>query len=166
MCMKQSPNIVLIGFQTSGKTTIGKEVACQFQRMFFDTDQLIEAAHPSWTCNALYLHYGESYFRQQEDQISQSFAHSFHQIIAVGGGTALHYFDPSTQFIYLKTSLSLLKNRLEKKSSPPAYLQNYQLESLYDKRIAYYEKWATQTLEMDNLTIQEAVQWIGEKNGL
>jgi shikimate kinase len=166
MHTKQLPNLVFIGFQTAGKTTIGKKVALHLQQPFVDTDYLIETTHFPLTCREIYSYYGKDYFREQENKMNALIAQKTSQIVAVGGGATLDCFDDSTQFIYLKTSLSILQKRLEAKPFPPAYLKDQQLESLYLQRTAYYEKWATMTLEMDDLTIDQAVQCLGELHGL
>lgn len=151
-------NLVLIGFQTCGKSTLGKKLSLCFKCPFIDTDEWMEKGHFPLTCREIYQTYGELYFREKENQINQVIASRSSHVIAVGGGAALDYFNSSTQFIYLKTSLPVLKKRLKITLSPPAYLKNQNLETLYLQRTLYYEKWASYTLEMDDLTLEEAIQ--------
>jgi shikimate kinase len=83
--MERPPNVVLIGFMGSGKTTVGKELAGLLNFQFFDTDSRIEAKFGrkiSW----IFKHKGEKYFREQEKKVIEEVCHLKGYVVSVGGG--------------------------------------------------------------------------------
>lgn len=162
--------ITLIGFQTSGKTTLGQRVGQQIGWPFWDTDALIEKEIYPMTCRDVFQTLGENYFRELEYRIVKKLSYSSCAVVASGGGTLLHphtapLLKKSSRLIYLKTSLPILKQRIWAKPMLPSYLTHAvdpekALVELYAKRVVQYEKWADMTLEMDALTVDEAAQQI------
>ncbi len=78
-------NIVLTGFMGTGKSTVGRELARQLQRVFVDTDALIEA-RCGRTVAQLFTEKGEAAFRAWEAAIAQELAQETGLVIATGGG--------------------------------------------------------------------------------
>lgn len=81
-------NIVLTGMPASGKSTIGKVLAKELGRPFFDTDLMIEAEE-KMRIPEIFEKYGEAYFRDAESQIIKKVATENGAIIATGGGAIL-----------------------------------------------------------------------------
>ena len=79
-------NIFLIGLPGSGKSTIGRILAQQLNKPFFDIDVLIErecGEHIS----TIFEHYGEQYFRSCESRLLAQVAQSEgNAVVATGGG--------------------------------------------------------------------------------
>jgi 3-dehydroquinate synthase len=79
-------NIFLIGLPGSGKSTIGRILAQQLNKPFFDIDALIEhecGEHIS----TIFERYGEEYFRSCENRLLAQVAQSEENaVIATGGG--------------------------------------------------------------------------------
>jgi shikimate kinase len=133
---------------------------------FVDTDRLIEESHPSLSCRDIFQFFGIEYFRHLENQAIASLKLQSAIVLATGGGTLLQpsnaeKLKAQSRLIYLKTSLEILKERIWQRQALPAYLNSndphHNFALLYQGRVAIYEKWADVIVEMDGLTIQEAV---------
>lgn len=163
--MKRS--YALIGFQSTGKTTLGKILAENINSRFVDTDQLIEMHHPELTCREISLQMGHDYFRRLESQVIHSLVFEPPLVLATGGGSLLETQNASVlksncTLIYLKTSAHILKERIWQRPFLPSYVDpdhpEQSLYSLHEERSLQYEKWADHTIEMDGLTIDEALK--------
>ena len=85
---KQKQNIVLVGMPSSGKTTIGKQLAQELNMQFVDTDKEIENVSGK-TIPEIFAESGESGFRDIESQVITSVSAKQAQVIATGGGAIL-----------------------------------------------------------------------------
>lgn len=164
-------NIALIGFQCSGKTTLGAELAKCLNKQFIDTDQLIEIAHSPLTCRDIHLSQGEKKFREIEKEILTKALEEFDNwVFSLGGGTLLHphngkQIKQSCTIIYLKTSPLILKQRIRGKSGIPSFLDPNDFENsfqmAYEKRTKDYELWADYIIEMNDLnTIEQSLDQV------
>lgn len=165
--VKLNQSVALIGFQASGKTTLGKQLAEYLQCTFIDTDQLIEQFHPSLSCREIFQRFGAAHFRDLESQAIASLTDASPFILATGGGSLVQasngaILKASAHLIYLKTSPEVLKKRIWQRESLPAYLKGDDPEkvfaSVYQERAILYEKWADHMLEMDHLSEEEALE--------
>ena len=62
------PNIVLVGFMGTGKTTVGRAIAEKLGIQFIDTDDVIEQKNQVKIADVFAQH-GEPYFRDLESQV-------------------------------------------------------------------------------------------------
>lgn len=83
-----APNLVLIGFMGSGKTTVGKLCAERAGLQFLDTDTLIES-RAGCTIAALFSAHGEAAFRALERVVIAESAVPAGRVLATGGGAVL-----------------------------------------------------------------------------
>jgi shikimate kinase len=164
---KIAKSLALIGFQSSGKTTLGKQLAAYLRCSFVDTDQLIEQFHPTLSCREIFQQFGSFYFRQLENQVIASLTYQPPLVVATGGGSLLQISNglvlkAHSILIYLKTSPEILRHRIGLQSTLPGYLKGDNLEqafaNLYKERAVIYEKWADQMLEMDHLNEKESLR--------
>lgn len=81
-------NIVLIGFMGTGKTTAGRLLAERTGRTFVDLDEEIERLL-GMPVSAIFAQYGESFFREQEQQIIRQIICRSNIVFATGGGAVL-----------------------------------------------------------------------------
>ncbi len=81
-------NIVLIGMPSSGKSTVGKQLANQLQMQFIDTDKEIEKVADK-TIAEIFKTQGEVAFRDIESQVIAEVSAKQNCIIATGGGAVL-----------------------------------------------------------------------------
>lgn len=110
--------IYLIGLPSSGKTTLGKQLALALQSKFIDMDELIEIKEGK-SIAEIFAQQGEDYFRKVEKQVLAEMVDltDEKQIISTGGGAPC-FFDNMEQMnqdgltIYLNVSPKELVRRL------------------------------------------------------
>ncbi len=78
-------NIVLVGMPGCGKTTVGKALAEQLNRPFFDADKEI-LKRTGKSAEAWIEACGEAVFRQKETEVLESLCKQSGTVIATGGG--------------------------------------------------------------------------------
>lgn len=168
---KNRENICLIGFQCSGKTTVGPLLAKLQNKVFIDTDQIIEKKHPPLTCREIHIQLGEKKFRDIETEVLYAILPNYQDtVIAVGGGTLLsdingRLIQNNCRIIYLKTDPEILKKRIFGKEQLPSYLDVSNLDRsfdlIYKRRCEDYDKWAEIIIDMSE-EIEENLERINE----
>jgi shikimate kinase len=144
-------NIILCGFKSSGKTTLGKKISEKTGLHFIDTDDLV-----SQNCRALYLHSVEA-FRDIEREVIAALADFQNCVIATGGGAIL---DPANvkilkalgKIFYLRVPKEELKKRIL--IDPlPAFLDpsdpEGSFEQMYQERLGIYESIADHIVDSE-----------------
>ncbi len=101
-----SKPIILIGFMASGKTTVGKILAEKLNRVFIDTDELIEK-ETGISISEIFKSYGEAYFRNIEKAIVLKTIENPNTVIATGGGCVTQ---EETRKILKKTGIVIWLN--------------------------------------------------------
>lgn len=86
--LKQKQNIVLVGMPSSGKTTLGKKIAKDLGRDFFDTDEIIKEKTQREIADIITKD-GEKAFRDMETQTIKELAVKQGVVISTGGGAVL-----------------------------------------------------------------------------
>jgi shikimate kinase len=82
------PNIVLIGFMGSGKSSVGRRIASFTGRRFVDTDELV-TARAGRSITQIFADRGEAYFRDLETATLGELAAENDLVLATGGGIVL-----------------------------------------------------------------------------
>lgn len=110
---------------------------------------------------------GHDYFRRLESQVIHTLVFEPPLVLATGGGSLDETQNASVlksncTLIYLKTSAHILKERIWQRPFLPSYLDpDHPEQCLYlfhEERSLLYEEWADHTIEMDGLTIDEALK--------
>jgi shikimate kinase len=131
-------NIYLIGMMGSGKTTIGKYLAQDFNYRFVDTDQTIEAIAKK-PITQIFEESGETDFRELETQVLAELSVYTRSVIATGGGIVQEQINWSYLrhglIVWLDVDLAILKKRLVKDETRPLAGK---LESLLTTRRPLY----------------------------
>ena len=158
--LRRHTNIVLIGMPGSGKTSVGKLLADQMGRKFYDTDQMIVDAC-GMEIPAIFEQYGEAYFRERETEAVKKAAGNQGVIIAVGGGAPISeknkdYLRRNGRIYLLERSLSQL-DRTGRPLSSSAKV----LEKMFVARMPHYLELADQSVS-NHETIEHCAQLIGE----
>jgi len=85
---RRQPNLVLIGYRATGKTSIGARLAEILHRPFVDLDQVLvqESGQP---IADIVAQDGWTEFRRQEKELVARFRHTQGQVLATGGGVIL-----------------------------------------------------------------------------
>jgi shikimate kinase len=156
--------IVLIGAPGSGKSTVGVALAAHLQWPFVDTDSLIELKE-SKKITDLFVENGEEYFRSVEFAALQEVLQEDTTVISLGGGAPI---SDSAQtvlqsshsiIIFLDVSLATAAPRVGFNRDRPLLLGNprAQWQALSELRRPIYEKLATQSIKVDDMTVDEII---------
>jgi shikimate kinase len=159
--------IILLGYMTSGKSSVGKKIAKSLAMNFIDLDDYI-IEHEKMSIPAIFKNKGEIYFRLIEHQyLKEILSLDKDFILSLGGGTPCYGNNmeeinkEDTISIYLNGSIATLVKRLiKKKSKRPliASLDNDQIpefvaKHLFERRF-FYEQ-AKMTIKIDAKTKSE-----------
>ena len=82
------PNIVLVGFMGTGKTSIGKRLAMQLRMNYVDTDDIIER-DSGRRISDIFSEDGEETFRELESEAVRKASKLDNYVISTGGGVVL-----------------------------------------------------------------------------
>ncbi|MDQ8182975.1 shikimate kinase [Pelagicoccus sp. SDUM812005] len=86
--MKSKPNLYLVGFMGTGKSTVGRQVAQRMGLHFVDSDNAIEAEQGK-SIPEIFASVGEGAFREMERAFVESGHSSEGNLISCGGGLAV-----------------------------------------------------------------------------
>lgn len=86
--LRQKENVVLTGMPGSGKSTVGRLLAQELKRPFFDLDEVI-AAEAGCAIPEIFAKEGEPGFRARESAAVATMASQTGAVIATGGGCIL-----------------------------------------------------------------------------
>lgn len=87
--LREKENIVLIGMPSSGKSTVGKELAEKIGRPLLDTDREI-VRQCGKTISRIFAEDGETFFREREREVTARLSDRQGIVIATGGGIILN----------------------------------------------------------------------------
>ncbi len=155
------PNIVLIGFMGSGKSSVGRALARQLHFQFSDTDHLVEETYGK-PIHMIFLERGESFFRDLETKIcSQLQAHT-RTVISTGGGIVVspknrQYLQKSGFVVYLYAPLDRLLARLPNDGKRPLLRDLEAVRHRYTERQQWYEMLSDYTVDTSLKNINEVV---------
>jgi shikimate kinase len=141
--------IFLVGFMGSGKTTIGKQLACRLGYQFIDQDEMIEKRF-SKTINEVFVTFGEAKFREAERDALLQLTEMDNVVISTGGGAPcfngnMDLMNCYGVTIYLKANPGILMHRLKDtsahrpliKDKSEAELMQYITEKLTEREPFY-----------------------------
>jgi len=156
--------IVLIGAPGSGKSTVGVALAAHLQWPFVDTDALIELKE-SKKITDLFVENGEEYFRSVEFAALQEVLQEDTAVISLGGGAPISdnaqtvLQSSHSIIIFLDVSLATAAPRVGFNRDRPLLLGNprAQWQALSELRRPIYEKLATQSIKVDDMTVDEII---------
>jgi len=121
--MQALPNLILVGPMGAGKSTIGRLLAAELSRNFYDSDHEIQArcgADIPWIFDVE----GEAGFRDRETQMIRELSRREGVVIATGGGAVLREANrrmlrESGTVIYLLTTVEQQLRRTAKDRNRP-----------------------------------------------
>ena len=159
-------NIVLIGMPGCGKSTAGVVLAKVMGCRFIDADLLIQEREDR-LLSEIIAEEGPDGFNRIENEVNASIA-ADNAIVATGGSVvygeeAMAHLGEIATIVYLRLPLSELEIRLGDLAERGISMKKGQtLEDLYLERTPLYEKYAHIALDVEGLSIREAVMRIRE----
>ena len=153
-----SKNIILVGLMGAGKSTIGRNLAKQLNKEFYDSDRVIED-RTGVDIATIFEIEGEQGFRDREEQVIKELCQSKNIVLATGGGSILREENRKNMkkyghVVYLCTTVELLYSRIRyDKSRPLMQTENplNTLKKLLQDREPFYK-------EVSNLIITTGKQ--------
>jgi shikimate kinase len=145
--------IILVGYMTSGKSTIGKLLSRSLNVPFYDLDDLIET-NLNLKTSEIFDQKGELFFRKKEREVLIAFLETTENyVLALGGGTPCYYDNfelyqsESIHSVYLKASVNTILKRLHtQKNSRPVVsrfneeeLQEFVAKHLFERSYFYHQ---------------------------
>ncbi|MCG8451927.1 MAG: shikimate kinase [Spirochaetales bacterium] len=161
------PFIIIGGLKHSGKSTLGKILAEDWDLPFFDLDDLMlsEMDYQWKTVRELYKVLGKEVFQRVEMDAARTF-HDWHMpsqkhrgaVLSLGGGTienedAMVWLRHSGTRVYIRANEDLLYQRIMAKGRPPFLSEENPQEDfaqLYQKRHALYSDFAQVVQDVDD----------------
>ena len=161
-------NIVLFGFKSCGKSTLGKQAAKKLSRAFIDTDHLIEdlyqvAQNKRGNCREIFQEVGPQGFRALEQEAILSLQDVQRSVIAVGGSAMLSLenieaLSHSGKLFLLLQDKEVLRKRIFSESTLPSYFDpenpHASFERLFEEISSYYLKIGS-AIHIDLTTLSE-----------
>lgn len=152
-----------IGFQQSGKSTIGKKLAKHLNWQWIDTDAVLES-HYQMPIKAIYQKLGEKDFRDAENQVILDIKGE-HLVVSTGGGGVLR----EENMLHLKQYGKIIflniffETYLRRQQSTPLFSSGTSIEEVFHQRQALYQKYADMIIENDDehLAIEKILVLIG-----
>lgn len=156
---KEKENIVLIGMPTSGKSSVGKAIALETGREFFDADAVFEEK-----CSLSAADYirqnGEEAFRKKETEILAFCANRSGAVIATGGGAVLK--SENKRALSRNGRIFFIDRSPEKllcSGDRPLSATREALKKLYDTRYRLYLDFCDEKVDGDG-TVEETAREI------
>ena len=167
-----SKNIVLVGPMGSGKTTVGRRLAHELNKDFYDTDhEIIDKT--GVTIDHIFDIEGEDGFRERESKILENLCQMSNIILATGGGIVIlpknrEILKNAGLVVYLSSSVDQLLMRTAKSKTRPL-LENSAdrrktITELVDARDVYYREVASLVVETTGKKLHEVTNIIKREN--
>jgi shikimate kinase len=166
-------NIFLIGMPSSGKSTLGRQLAKYLDFQFIDMDDLIVNQELS-SVFEIFKYKGEDYFRQVESKILKGIKPNQQLVIATGGGVPcffdnMDFIKANGMSIFLNVPPEDLLKRIQKsegnnrplidKKKSNEVLLN-ELRERYENRLKFYEQ---ADIKIDGSIEVEQILWLLEE---
>jgi shikimate dehydrogenase len=154
-------NLVLVGMPSSGKTTVGRELARELKKEFRDADTEIEEKYGA-SIPEIFEREGEQGFRDKESTVIRELSKERGLVISTGGGAVLR--EENRRALRQNAVTVFLKRDIEKLSleGRPLSKSREELYSMYERRLPFYEEASDITVD-NNGDIEETVRNIVEE---
>ncbi len=153
----EKKNVVLIGMPSSGKTTIGAELAKLLHKDFVDIDAQI-VSKIGMPISNYFEQYGENAFREIETEVTKEFAGKNNIVISTGGGC----IKKPENMLYLSMNgvILLVERDLSKLivgEGRPLSSSINAIEKMYQERFPLYMRYSQKSIQ-NNTTTEYAVK--------
>lgn len=156
-------NIVLCGFQGSGKTTHGRAAAALLNRPFFDVDRCLLEKFAANSISELFVGIGEEKFRASETVTVKRLAEERDAVIALGGGSLTDValakeVRAKCTLLYLYFPLSEVHRRVHRQKT--CYLAGKDMTQCIHDRHATFLSHCTMLLPCHQISKDEIIERI------
>ncbi len=157
-------NIVLIGMPGAGKSTVGVILAKVIGFHFIDSDLLIQEQEQCLLKDIIERD-GLEGLIAIEEQVNKSIQ-TEHAVIATGGSViygaeAMEHLRSIGTVVYIRLSFETINQRLGNiKQRGVVFREGQTLQSLYEERCPYYEKYAHIIIDAEGLDTEEVMEAI------
>ncbi len=160
-----SSPIILCGFMSSGKTTVGRPLARRLGYEFADTDELLMETY-GMTIPEIFKRGGETYFRDLEHEIAKKVCSMKNTVVSTGGGMLT--FPQNGEIlsrcgfvVYLEKDFEECYSRLAAQENRPIVQSRTkeELRHMYEDRIPLYRRYAAFSIR-NHGTVEDAVNQI------
>tara|TARA_B100001079_G_scaffold269922_2_gene283148 strand:+ start:181 stop:702 length:522 start_codon:yes stop_codon:yes gene_type:complete len=143
-----TPNVVLVGPMGSGKTSVGRRLACVLKRDFFDSDFEV-ISRTGVAIDHIFDVEGEEGFRKRETKVLKDLCDIKNIVIATGGGIVIRpenrkMLKDNSFVVYLSSTIEQLVKRTAKSKLRPLLEQSTNREKtirdLVEKREPLYQE--------------------------
>jgi len=150
--MPSKQSIALIGPMGSGKTSVGRRLACVLKRDFFDSDHEI-VARTGVSIDHIFDVEGEEGFRERETNILAELLVIPNMVIATGGGIIIKkenrdLLKKNAFVIYLSSSIDQLVKRTLLSKNRPLLEKSNNREKTIKKIVNEREPWYQETADV------------------
>lgn len=157
-------SITLIGMPASGKSTLGRALARQLNKQFIDTDQRIESTYHKTLEQLIDKHDVARFLQIESDAVCS--IDDENAVISTGGSAvysarAMEHVAKLGPLVYLEVSCAELEKRLGNLQERGVVARDGSvvlLPQLYSERVPLYRRYANLTVNVDDTTVQEALQ--------
>lgn len=163
-------NIFLIGMMGAGKTSVGRMLARELGKSFFDSDHVIEA-RTGVRIPVIFELEGESGFRARERAVIDELTSMHGVVLATGGGAVLNEVNRNAlrsrgTAVYLRASVTELWHRTRHDKNRPL-LQTAdpfgRLQELFDQRDGLYRATAHLIVDTRSQSLRSLVTRLIER---
>lgn len=164
-------NIVLIGYRSSGKSTVGRRLANYLEMGFFDIDEMIEEREGRSISEIVRLQ-GWEHFRKIERGMIEEISDKNNLVIAPGGGAVLlrenvEALKKNGIIIWLMVDCETIRKRMEKddqtKRLRPSLTGKEILEEIEEVmryRESFYKNSSDIQIDTSSLDVEDVVKEI------
>jgi shikimate kinase len=164
-------HLILVGFKSCGKSTVGRLLARALKWRFVDLDERVERLYSKrhgaeLTCRDIFRHHGEEFFRKLEASAVSTLRHQRSaMVLAAGGGAPLR--EETRELLaqlgticYLQVTPEELFERISRRGFPPFLEQDPSVENLtrlWLERDPVYRSVANLRIETGQMAPQDVV---------
>jgi len=161
------PNIILIGFMGSGKSSVGRHVAEMSGHRFVDTDLLV-AQKAGMGISRIFREQGEEGFRQLETSVLRDLVGVCGIVMATGGGLVLRQENRALLHeigvvVWLDAEPDVIFERVSRTNKRPLLATDNPratFDELRAARLPVYEQTAMAKVDSTGLTHQQAARLV------
>ncbi len=160
--------IILIGFMGSGKSSIAPLLAKRLICTHCEMDRAVLERSKEKSIEEIFEKFGESHFRNLEEQVAKSLERKKNIVISAGGGVVMNNrtmesLAKNTTIIFLLTSFETIEKRLGNSSDRPLWRHKKKAKLLFNLRKPLYEKFADIIVQTDGKSLEEITQEVIKK---